>query len=116
MADTQHPNRNRPRNWIAVLSGPVLWTVHFMVVYLLTETVCKTPFLDFALLNVPGATWLMLGLTLLLSLTTFAMCFWSAQAWEDEGVFMLRAAALLNGVFMFIILAEGLPLFFLRPC
>lgn len=112
----QHPRSGRFRQWAAVLAGPVLWAVHFMTVYLLSEAVCKTAFLDFELLNAAGPAVLMLGLTLLLSLITLLVGFSSYRERGNHNDFASRAAVLLNGLFTLVILAEGVPLFLLELC
>jgi hypothetical protein len=109
------------RQWVLLLNGPMVWALHFFVVYLFTEAVC-------ALGEAPTSNGMSPTAITVLVATVLgvAACMWSvAGAWkmwradtDDAGVdgFMGRAGIMLGSVFAGAILFVGLPALVLSPC
>lgn len=116
--------------WLILLGPPLLWSVRFMVVYVLVEVACRTGFLSFSLLGLAGVSVANLGLGLL----TVAVTAWIT--WKAYGLWRrapagdevdldvsegrrrtLALAGLGIGLLMiFVTVLEVLPVFFIAPC
>ena len=95
--------------WIRWLTGPIVWTVYFMVVYLLVEAACE--------MVVLGET-AVLPLTLLVTFITGAIIAAAVyQAWRsaDES-FANKSSVSLNILFLLLTLAVGVTVLVLKPC
>lgn len=117
------------RLWFGLLGGAVAWAAHLLLSYLLVEITCATSLPGFTLLGFNGSAVMLLALTLLSVLVALAAALVAYQDWRRfkgsaRGAQMLRNASsdlsligfLLSGLFVLIILIEGLPIFFLRAC
>jgi hypothetical protein len=107
------------RLWIYVAVGPVAWTAHLLVSYLLLPVACAT-----------GLTVLLHMVTLLTALPTAAAGALALGAWLDlttaapgaergsgrQRQWLALAAVLLDALFLLVIVLEGIPNFFLGPC
>lgn len=121
--------------WIQLLAGPVLWSVHFLVSYLLVETLCRTgP--SVKILGGSGISFIVIALTALALIATGLFSWRSYRGWRDrhagrslrgelsetshwfEGPadFMYFSGFLLSVLFAATILMVGLPALFLHPC
>jgi hypothetical protein len=109
-----------PWSVVLLLLGPLAWTAHLLLSYPLLPVACGL-----------GGPLLLHGVTLATALPTawalrVAWRRWRATRDDPRsgttGVatgnrpFMAFSAILMNGVFLFAILLEGLPPFFLSPC
>lgn len=62
---TAERERRHRRLILAALAGPVIWAVHFLLVYLLAELACRTGVLSGSLLGMTLLAWVTLTATLL---------------------------------------------------
>jgi hypothetical protein len=132
------PSRQEPNSrllWIQLLAGPVLWSVHFLLSYLLVEAACQAGW-DFRLLGFNGLSFIVIVLTVLAVIGTGLFALRSYRGWKDlhedrslrdefrdssywfEGPldFMYFSGLLLSILFAVTILMVGLPAIFLQPC
>jgi hypothetical protein len=130
--------RDRPARvyWVVVLAGPVIWFVHFMVVYLAGEAGCTGDGPGLDLFDPPVPTILTLAATVVAVLACVAFGVWGYRWWnprrhafgaadghhaDDAEDAQNRASAgftglLLAGLSLFAVLFVGVPAIFLRPC
>lgn len=121
--------------WIRLLAGPIIWSVHFFLGYLLVEAFCQTG-LNFNILGIDGLSFILVSITLLALIgsgflglqsyrgwgkmnkgKSFRDRFRKTERWSDEAVeFMYFSGFLLSVLFTATILMVGLPVFFLRTC
>lgn len=99
----------RQQAWRRWLTGPIVWTVYFMVLYGLVEAACEVVvFSDTAVLP----------LTLVLTfITGVVIAAAGYQAWrtEDES-FANKSSISLNALFLLLTLAVGATVLVLQPC
>jgi len=121
--------------WIQLLAGPILWSVHFLVGYLLVEASCQAGW-NFELLGFNGLSFIIIVLTILAVVGTGLFALKSYRGWKGlragrslreelresaswfEGAvdFMYFSGFLLGILFGLTILMVGLPALFLQPC
>jgi hypothetical protein len=121
--------------WTQLLAGPVLWSVHFLVSYLLVETFCQAGW-NFQILGFNGLSFLVIVFTILAVLGTGLFGLKSYRGWkhvragrslrdqfrenshwfESPAEFVTFSGFLLSILFAATILMAGLPSFFLQPC
>ena len=127
--------RNPRLLWIQLLAGPVLWSVHFLLSYLLVEAACQAGW-NFNIVGFHGLSFLVVVLTILAFIGTSLFALRSYRGWRDlhgdrslkeefresshwfEGPedFMYFSGLLLSILFAVTILMVGLPALFLQPC
>jgi hypothetical protein len=133
----QMPAENTRSLWWILVSGPTIWLVHFMAVYLLADTACKTNWLAFRLAGINGLAVIVAGLTLLAIVGAVIFALQGLRLWRqgrDAGIrldglsgkgyvdakarttFVAFAGMLLNLYSAVIILLTGAPALILRPC
>lgn len=129
----QHVNAGRRVTqatlWFGVLGGAIAWFVHLVLVYTLAEAACITGFPWFTVLGFHGALLLIVIVTLLTLAVTVAsgvVAYWNRQLLDAGGSIpplnrgaskqMVRSGVYLSVFFVFLILVETLPIFFMRPC
>ena len=110
----------RPKLWLAVSAGALAWTAHLLVSYALLPLACAT-----------GLAWILHAVTLATLLATAAGGWAAYQAWvryrdragpspggREAGYqqYLGLSGALLNALFGFAILLEGLPVAIVSPC
>jgi len=135
VSSRQETNSNPRTLWIQLLAGPVLWSVHFLVSYLIVEAACQAAW-NFSILGIQGLSFVVIVLTVLAVLGTVLFAFRSYRGWRDihsdrrfrdqfrestgwfEGPvdFMYFSGFLLSVLFAVVILMVGLPALFLQPC
>ncbi|HSL46726.1 MAG TPA: hypothetical protein VK897_25040 [Anaerolineales bacterium] len=121
--------------WIQLLAGPILWSVHFLLSYLLVEAACQAGW-NFNILGRNGLSFIVIVLTILAVIATALFALRSYRGWRDlhkdrslrqefretaswfEGPvdFMYFSGLLLSVLFAVTILMVGLPALFLQPC
>ena len=121
--------------WIQLLAGPILWSVHFLLVYMLAETYCQAGW-NFSLLGLNGISFLVILLTILAVIATVLFGLRSYRGWRsfhtDRSLsdqfressawfqgpidFFYFTGFLLSTLFALVILFVGLPVIFLEPC
>ena len=132
------PARQKPDSrtlWIQLLAGPVLWSFHFLLSYLVVETFCQAGW-NFKILGINGLSFIVIVLTILAVLGTGLFALRSYRGWkvihadrslreefresaawfEGPTDFMFFSGFLLSALFAATILMVGLPALFLRPC
>ena len=121
--------------WVQLLAGPIIWSAHFLVSYLLVEAFCNLGW-NFTLLGINGLSFLLVLITIVSVVGTGLFALTSYRAWkktntdhnlrdefretarwsEGPGEFMYFSGFLLSVLFTATILMVGVPAFFLRPC
>lgn len=123
--------------WFEVLAGPLVWSVHFLIVYFAVEFACGLGFFEAPILGLPLLIWVVILATviavgLLAWAAVAAFRDWRTVRREDRGVaeavilpgriiegrseFMTLAAAVLSLFFAGVVLITALPALFLQPC
>lgn len=121
--------------WVQLLAGPVLWSVHFIVGYLLVEASCRAGW-NFQILGINGLSFIVIALTVLAVLGAILFGVTSYRGWksvntgrslrdelrdtsrwsEEPTEFMYFSGFLLSVFFALTIVMVGLPALFLHPC
>ena len=102
--------RRRLLVWSGALGGAVAWSVHLLAMYAFLPVACAA-----------GSTWPIHVITLLSVAATLAACAAALAVRRRQGAtsaerWMALASLLLNALFLFSIVVEGLPALILRPC
>lgn len=120
-----------PTLWFGLISGPLVWTIYFIIGYALIEAACKTTLLDEPIQQLDGIAFTILILTgvgMLLALvgTLFNLRHWrqikqesidsSGGRTESVRGYMAFTGLLLNLIFGFTIVFTGVAALFLNPC
>lgn len=127
----EHPGENRLL-WFGLLTGPIVWSVYFLVVYAIVEVACWAGLQGSDLEGLNALSFIVLGLTFAALLITFYFGFLAYRTWqrmsrhtanyagqsqaEQRSGFMAFAGVLLSGLFALTILLNGIPALILRPC
>lgn len=114
------------------LAGPVIWTVHFMVVYLVVEAGCTGDGPGLQLFNPPVPTILTLVVTAIAALACAASAAWAYRCWRAERSEAANGRAgdaltdrtetlalggfLLSSLAAIVVLVVGLPALVLPAC
>lgn len=106
--------------WLAVGAGALAWSAHLLVSYALVGVACAT-----------GLAWILHAVTLLTFLVTVTGGWVCLRTWwrcrreagagprglsADYQAYMGLGGTLLNALFAFVILLEGLPVALIPPC
>ena len=111
--------------WLIVLPGPVIWSVHFMVVYLATEVACaeEAPPPGVVPAMATGVTLVAtaLGVVVSIAFAVLAHRRWRAgqrEAADGDGERpeLAFAGMMLSALSVLGVLAVGLPALWLSPC
>lgn len=113
--------------WVSALSGPVIWSIYFLIGYLVVEAICKTSFLSTTIL-VP----IIVALTVIAAAATVYMGLLSYRIWRASGEegelhgeefrnkyhsrFMTFIGLILNALFAITIVLTGIPVLYLPLC
>ena len=102
--------RNWARLWYGALGGAVAWSLHLLASYAILPVACAA-----------GSTLPIHALTLVFALATIGAGVASFASWRRAGATAAErwtglASLVLNGIFLFAIIIEGLPAFALHPC
>ena len=117
--------------WFVLLAGSIAWTLHLLLAYVLGEFGCLSALARVSFLDINGVAWSVLGMTVPLAGVS-AVATWMAwrmdrrlggqasedgSSTEDPRVYMARAGWITDGLFLFVILFETVPVFyFLQRC
>ena len=95
--------------WIRWLTGPVVWTVYFMTVYLWGEAACHLAILS---------ETTVLPVSLIFTVITLALIATAGyQAWRTkDDTFANKSSVWLNALFLLLTLAVGVTVLVLKPC
>ncbi len=119
--------------WFVLLGGAIAWAVHLLAAYALGEFGCVAGWGHIYFRGLHLVAWLVLAVTLITAVVTAAALWASvrmerrleqAGAGEEAALepdrpapFAARFGVITNGLFLFIILFEAVPvLYFLRHC
>lgn len=124
-------------SWLVFLAGPVIWFVHFMVVYLAVEAGCTGAGPGLRLFNPPVPTDVTLVATAVAAIACLGFAGWAQVRWRatthepavdeagdlsgdledhDHGGSLAFAGSLLSLLSFVAILFVGLPALFLPAC
>lgn len=136
MPDDHLPNhqsstgqRLRPL-WFSVLVGPLVYSIYFLIGYMIAEAACKADLLNFTLLGMDGlaVTELLLTVISVVIISSGFVIAWrswrSRRAQGDGGQgsdesarhFLAFGGLVLNPLFILVTGATGGALLFLQPC
>jgi hypothetical protein len=112
---------------LRMLSGPIVYAVYFLAVYLLVEATCQTGWIQFSLGGTNGLTLAVIGLTavaavvVLLSLLAQVRRLRMLPAASDPELgdperFAARVGMMLDLLSLLLVLATGAPALVLAPC
>jgi hypothetical protein len=121
--------------WVQLLAGPVLWSVHFLLSYLLVEAFCQMGW-NFRILGASGLPVILTALTVLAIISASLFGLKSYRAWknlndnrslageireasrwsEEPLEFVYFSGLLLSVLFTAVILMTGIPVLFLSLC
>lgn len=121
--------------WVQLLAGPLLWSIHFIVGYLLIEASCRAGW-NFQILGMNGLSFLVIALTVLAVLGAVLSGVGSYRGWrrvntggnlwhqlrdtshwsDEPTEFVYFSGFLLSALFAVTIVMVGLPALFLYPC
>ena len=110
--------------WLSLFGGGVVWLLHFLLAWALSEWGCERGSGVLAL-GISGTNWLLLLMTGVILIAAAAITWFSihlqrrlagrSRGPSEEDV--LRVAVRLNLLFLFIIMVETIPVFyFLQRC
>jgi hypothetical protein len=122
--------------WFGVLAGPIVWSLHFLAGYGLSEVACRLRLLESPVMGLTALSLIILFLTFGALIITLYAGFIAYRNWHsanreglpssnaaeprrldrDSGQFMALSGLILSALFSFLILATGLPVLVLRPC
>lgn len=122
----------RARSTLALfLAGPLIWSVHFVVLYLVVEAGCTGSGRGLEAFDPPVPSIVTLAGTVVAALASLAAAAWSYRRWRSdqaeppdrtdlspgEGVAPLAFVGFLLAILGFVtVLFVGLPVFFLPAC
>jgi hypothetical protein len=79
--DVTRDRRARPI-WVTLLAGPVIWFVHFMVVYMVTEAGCTGGGHGLRLFRPPVPTVLTIVATVVAAVACLTAAVWAHRRWQ----------------------------------
>lgn len=108
----------------SILSGPVVWFVHFVVVYSLADFGCRANFTNLAFITPDTIRLLIIVVTVVAVVLVGAGGIFAYRGWTrgkltsigEHEHFLVVAAMLLSALFLFSILITTMPTFFLNVC
>ena len=108
-----------------MLGPPLIWAVHFVVIYSINALICWAGLAGWTLVGGAGHA-VVIGLVTLAALTLIGWAAWLAhRARRAEGddaqgdswrAYMGRSGLLLAGLFALAVVLETVPVFVLAPC
>jgi hypothetical protein len=103
--------------WAALLAGPVLWIVHFAVVYLVSEVACRNAWAELAGLEAATLATLVATAIALVAIGIAALLTERARRRTEQGNGQIMVIGLaLDALFAASVLAVGIPALVLDPC
>jgi hypothetical protein len=112
---------DRRARWALAMfvAGPLIWSAHFLLVYLIVEAGCSGDGPGLRLFDPPVPKVATLAATAAAAAAALACAGWSYRRWrasEHEGGALAFAGFLLSLLSFVTILAVGLPALFLPSC
>ena len=127
-----HSKVIRQRNrwlWFGLASGPIVYSLYFVIGYLLAEASCVADLLRYRVWGLEAISFWIIVLTVVAAAitgfsTVVALRHWWRTRMDDESPtaersyppFMAFVGAWLSGIFTLFILLSGVPPFFLVIC
>jgi hypothetical protein len=124
--------RNSKTLWYGMFASPVIWSLHLLIGYMISEAACMTNLLGFRILGLGALLVVLVGLTLLAMGGIIWNAWWSFRSWRyyasldpseefplqayDRDEFLALSGLLLSGIFFFSLLINMYPFLVLRPC
>lgn len=68
--------------WVVLLAGPLIWTAHFLVVYLVTEAGCSGDGPGLSLFDPPVPKVVTLGATAVAAVASLVCAVWTYRRWQ----------------------------------
>lgn len=113
--------------WYGLVGGPIVYSLHFLAVYLLAEAACKADLLRYRIWGLEAISFWVVVLTVVAAAITGYGAFLAYRNWrrtrenEAQGLpsypsFMAFTGLWLSGLFTVTILLTGLPALFLVLC
>ena len=120
-------NDRRRTQWrllTGLLTGPVIYSIYFMAVYLLVEAACQERLLQGTVGGLTGLQGVVFGLTVASVVITLALARFAARGGQIAGStdaqhnqrFLVQAGLWLSGFFVAVTLVTGMPILFLEVC
>jgi hypothetical protein len=107
----------------SILAGPVLWFVHLLAVYNLTEFGCRVNFNNLLFITPSTIQILILIITVVILVMVGVGAFLAYRSLREsdlqEGArlhFLVMMGVLLSSLFLFIIVVTAMPTFFVSVC
>jgi UPF0716 family protein affecting phage T7 exclusion len=115
--------------WVAVGAGPIIWAVHFGIMYVAVALYCSWRFFSATLIGLPLILWLIIAVTVAGALLVFYAGYLAyrnlqrlhqAEAegveTEDHHWFLARSGIALTILFNFVLVVTAVPAFFEQIC
>ncbi|NJO85009.1 MAG: hypothetical protein HC828_21155 [Blastochloris sp.] len=113
--------------WFSAGAGIVTWAIHFFVIYVLVDQVCRNGWLNFSVLGLRGLQFTTLILTLAGAVLVAVAALSSYHAWRavdaDDGAdqnhryrFLTFSSLVLNITFIALMILTFAPTFIVPPC
>jgi hypothetical protein len=115
-----------------MFGSPVIWSIHLIVGYSVSEAACMTNILRFRILGQDALVVTLVAWTLLMMGAIVWNGWWSYRSWRfyqkespeeefplqayDRDEFLALAGLLLSGIFFFLLLINLYPIVVLTPC
>jgi hypothetical protein len=124
----EHPNRPV---WLALVGGTLVWFLHFNIDYPLTSLACRWGWFPWTVAGMPGLKVVQLTVSIVSAVIVAALGLSCLREWRRAGSdeddekretesarvsFMAFVTALLNGLYLVIIVLSFVPVLTLNPC
>lgn len=76
------PDRRVREVWVALLAGPIIWIVHFMLVYVVTEAGCTGEGPGLRLFDPPVPTIVTIVATIVAAIACLVAALWAYRRWQ----------------------------------
>jgi hypothetical protein len=113
--------------WTHLLAGPVIYSVYFIVGYMIAEAGCKTEFLSGTMMGINAVSAVIVVLTGVTALVLLYEVVTSYRHWrryqnapeselEVHKPFVWMSGLLLSALFALMTISTGISIFALQPC
>ena len=119
---------NQAALWFGLLGGAAAWTVHLIAASIISEWGCHADFHRISWVNISAVAWALIGLTIAMLLVAI-IATWMAlrvrrelreaqrqdgnsAAATDNRLFLARTGVIASEIFVLVILAQSVPIFF----